>query len=344
MDANEKRKIIQDKEDGMNFSNQRETAQVWLDGIFGLATGDALGCPVQFNAREEMDANPVTDMIGHGTFDMPAGSWTDDTSLALATMDSILRCGRLDPVAVMQCYGRWLLKGEYTPFGKAYDIGHGTMDAILCFLSNDFDVTTCGGAEAENNGNGSLMRILPTCLYLLGTGTAEEEAVRTVEQISALTHAHPRSKLACGIYYYLVRALLEAEPSADASLTEVLQRGINEAMMHYENEAEYQHDLPFYERCRDLSALQGVKRENIRSSGYVVDSLEAALWCAITTGSYEEAMLRCINLGEDTDTIAAIGGGLCGLYYGLDAIPASWRQQLARKIYIKDLCERMAQL
>ncbi len=327
----------------MKFSNQRDAEQVWLGGIFGLATGDALGCPVQFHTREEMDANPVTDMIGHGTFDMPAGSWTDDTSLTLATMDSILRCGRLDPVVVMKCYSEWLLKGAYTPFGKAYDIGHGTMDAILCFLSNDFDVTTCGGAEAENNGNGSLMRILPACLYLLGTGIEEEEAVRTVEQISALTHAHPRAKLACGIYYYLVRGILESDPSTDASLTDLLQKGIDAAMTHYGKEEEYQHDLPFYERCRDLSVLREVKREDIRSSGYVVDSLEAALWCAITTDSYEEAMVRCINLGNDTDTIAAISGGLCGLYYGLDAIPARWRQQLSRKIYIKDLCERIAQ-
>lgn len=328
----------------MEFSNHRDPEAVWMSGIFGLATGDALGCPVQFRTREEMDADPVTEMIGHGTFDMPAGSWTDDTSLALATMDSILQYGRLDPVAVMKCYGQWLLKGEYTPFGKSYDIGHGTMDAILCFLSNGFDVTTCGGAEAGNNGNGSLMRILPTCLYLLGTQTEDGAAVLQVEQISALTHAHPRSRLACGIYYYLVKAVLAAEPFSEESLIKILQKGMDEAMVHYDQEDDYRHDLPFYDRCRDISMLQQAKRQDIRSSGYVVDSLEAALWCAVTTDSYEEAMLRCINLGEDTDTIAAICGGLCGLYYGCDAIPGKWRQKLARKIYIKDLCERMAKI
>ncbi len=332
----------------MEFSNHADPEKVWMSGIFGLAVGDALGCPVQFRTREEMDENPVSDMTGHGTFDMPAGSWTDDTSLALATMDSILQYKRLDLRAVMNCYAKWLLKGEYTPFGKSYDIGHGTMDAILCFLNNGFDAASCGGAEANNNGNGSLMRILPTCLYLLGTGTEEDAAIHLVEQVSALTHAHPRSKLACGIYYNLVKAILETEPGTDALgrefFAKVLQKGMDEAMEHYAQDAEYRKELRHYERCRDLDALQSVKRQDIRSSGYVVDSLEAALWCAVTAESYEEAMLLCINLGEDTDTIAAICGGLCGLYYGLDNIPEKWRKQLARKIYIKDLCEKMAAL
>ena len=331
----------------MVFSNRRDAKNVWLSGIFGLAVGDALGCPVQFCTREEIEENPVTDMKGHGTFDMPAGSWTDDTSLALATMDSILHYGKLDLKAVMHCYAKWLLQGEYTPFGKSYDIGYGTMDAILCFLNNGYDPAGCGGAEANNNGNGSLMRILPTCLYLLGNGTNNDSDVRLVEQVSALTHAHPRSKLACGIYYYLVKALLEVEPSegtlGQPALQQILQKGIDAAMAYYEQQSEYQHDLPFYERCRDLTALGETPREEIRSSGYVVDSLEAALWCAVTTHSYEEAMLRCVNLGDDTDTVAAISGGLCGLYYGYDAIPEKWRQKLARKIYIKDLCERMAE-
>ena len=332
----------------MIYSNGRDPEDVWLSGIFGLAVGDALGCPVQFHTREEIGENPVTDMIGHGTFDMPAGSWTDDTSLALATMDSILQYGKLDLKAVMHCYAKWLLQGEYTPFGKSYDIGHGTMDAILCFLNNGFDPATCGGAEANNNGNGSLMRILPTCLYLLGAGVQADSAVRLVEQVSALTHAHPRSKLACGIYYYLVKALLETEPadtvSGQSSFLQILQKGMDAAMAYYEQQPEYQHDLPFYKRCCNLTALQQIPREDIRSSGYVVDSLEASLWCAITTQSYEEAMLRCVNLGDDTDTIAAISGGLCGLYYGYAAIPERWRQKLARKIYIKDLCEKMAEL
>lgn len=328
----------------MAFYKNADSEQVWLGGIFGLAAGDALGCPVQFRTREEMDDNPVTDMIGHGTYDMPAGSWTDDTSLALATMDSILGCGHLDFAAVMHCFGQWLLKGRYTPFGKAYDIGHGTMDSILCFLNNGFDVTTCGGAEEYNNGNGSLMRILPVCLYLLGNGTEEKEAVQLVQQSSALTHAHPRSQLACGIYFYLVRAILSAEPFAKASLQERLQKGMDEAMAHYEQDAAFNRELPFYERCRNLTMLREEPRQEIRSYGYVVDSLEAALWCALTTDSYEKAMLACVNLGYDTDTVAAICGGLCGLYYGYDAIPLKWRQALPRKIYIKDLCERMAQV
>lgn len=325
----------------MNFGRNLDSEYVWLSGIFGLAVGDALGCPVQFRTREEMDANPVQDMIGHGTYDMPAGSWTDDTSLALATMDSILVGGELDLVSVMHCFGQWLLKGKYTPFGKAYDIGHGTMDSILCFLSNGFDVTTCGGAEEYNNGNGSLMRILPVCLYLLGNRTEESEAVRLVQQSSALTHAHRRSQLACGMYFYLVRAILSAEPSANVPLQEILQKGMNDAMEHYDSDAAFQEELPFYGRCRNLTDLHAEPRQNIRSYGYVVDSLEAALWCAITTGSYEEAMLTCVNLGYDTDTVAAICGGLCGLYYGYDSIPEKWRQALPRKIYIKDLCERM---
>ena len=180
---------------------------MWLDGIMGVVIGDALGCPVQFESRKEVAKHPVTGMRGYGTFNLPEGSWTDDSSLTLALLESIRRLGRIDLDDIMENFMKWLYDGEFTPYGYSYDVGRGTMLAIGRYKKNR-KAKKCGGDEEWNNGNGSLMRILPVCIYnsgkLRGGDLTEHDAIQAVHSVGGLTHAHIRSNIACGLYFFMV--------------------------------------------------------------------------------------------------------------------------------------------
>ena len=224
--------------------------------------------------------------------------------------------------------------GEYTPFGEVFDIGIATSRAVMKY-SNGAKPLESGGKTEWDNGNGSLMRILPVCLYLFeqqkSLNISDDEVIDIVHNCSALTHAHIRSKLACGIYYFLVRAVLRE----CGELTERLQIGIDNAFEYYGKNNE--NELGNYNRLILLSEFKNIPKELIKSTGYVVYTLEAAIWCLINTSSYEEAVLKAVNLGDDTDTVAAVTGGLAGLYYTYDKIPASWIAKVQKKNWIDSL-------
>ena len=307
---------------------------IWKDGIFGVVAGDALGCPVQFESREEVAAHPVTGMRGQGTFNLPAGSWTDDSSLTLALLDSLCDTGSPDLNHIMEDFIAWLDDGAFTPYGYAYDIGFGTMKAIQNYKLVK-DPGLCGGRDENNNGNGSLMRILPACLYCCVKDLKEEEAVPLVDAVGGLTHGHLRAKIACRLYWFMVREIL----NGTGGLKERLQAGLDRGFAYYDREPVLRAEINHYRRLRDLAAFARVPAEEIRSSGYVVDTLEAAVWSLITTDSFKAALLKAVNLGEDTDTVGAVAGGLAGLYYGYEAIPAEWIDVLKRKEWIEEVCE-----
>ena len=306
---------------------------IWKEGIFGVVTGDALGCPVQFESREEVAAHPVTGMRGHGTFNLPAGSWTDDSSLTLALLDSICETGGLDLKHIMGNFVAWLDRGEFTPYGYSYDIGFGTMRAIENYKLVK-DPALCGGRAENYNGNGSLMRIMPACLYCCAKGMEEAEAIPLIDAVSGLTHSHIRAKIACGLYWFMIREVL----NGTGSLAERLQAGLDRGFAYYDRNPEIRTEVDHYRRLRDLSAFARVPAAEIRSSGYVVDTLEAAVWSLVTTDSFREALLKAVNLGDDTDTVGAIAGGPAALYYGYDAIPPEWISELKRKEWIEELC------
>ncbi len=314
--------------------------QMWLTGMMGLVVGDALGLPVQFSTREEMKAKPVTDMEGYGAFLVPEGSWSDDSSLAMATLCSLLEKEGMDYEDMMGRFADWQFKGDYTPFGYAYDQGRTCLEAIYSYAKGA-DVEHCGQTGERSNGNGSLMRILPVCLYgyeqVEKGAVTEAEALNIVHRVSALTHAHQRSQMACGIYYFLVKAVLECQ----GSLQERLQKGMNEAEAYYEKDIANRTELAHYGRLFDLESLRLTEEDQIRSSGYVVDSLEAAVWGLLTTDTYKDALLKVVNLGEDTDTIAAIAGGVGALYYGYEGIPAEWVAVVQKKDWIAEVCGEM---
>ena len=321
----------------MNNKTNKEN-NPWVNGIMGVVVGDALGMPVQFLTREEVQANPITGMRGYGTYNMPIGTWSDDSSMALATLDSICEKKGIEYDDIMQRFVDWALKGHYTPWGKAFDQGCTCMEAIYNYVMKA-DYTTCGKTGEWANGNGALMRIMPVCLYAYVQYKNEkvslEKAVEYVHQVSALTHNHLRSKMACGIYFFMVMAILEEE----GTLKEKLQKGMNAAQNFYRSDVLNLMEWVRYGRMADLNEFARVKEEEIKSSGYVVDSLEAAVWSLITTESLEEGLLKAVNLGGDTDTIGAIAGGLAGLYYGYDQIPVEWRQVIVKGEESVALCE-----
>ena len=313
--------------------------EIWREGILGVVVGDALGCPVQFEEREEVAKHPVTGMRGYGTFGLPAGSWTDDSSLTLALLDSIVRTGKPDLKDIMDNFAEWLDHGAFTPYGYAYDIGGGTMKAIEAYKRSG-DPLLCGGREEWNNGNGSLMRIMPACLYCYKKGMLDDEAVRTVRAVGSLTHAHIRSNIACCLYYFMVKEILDGE----GGLKDRLQKGLDRGFAVLEKEGADPENLACYGRLRDPGAFARTPAEEIRSSGYVVDTLEAVVWSLLTTGSFEEALLKVVNLGLDTDTTGAIAGGLAALYYGEEAIPKEWIKEIKKLDWIEELCDKAEQI
>ena len=318
--------------------NKLKDTTIYRTGMMGVIVGDALGCPVQFHSRTEVAKNPITGMRGYGTFNVPAGSWTDDSSLTLATYDSLRTLGRIDLDDIMNRFMDWLYAGAYTPYDKAYDVGNCCRSAIADYSINH-NPKTCGPRRHLDNGNGSLMRILPVCIYVYDQVTAgkmtEDMAVDLVHQVSALTHGHRRSKMCCGFYYFMVKHILNDR--TDKSLIDCLQDGINDGVRLYSGNDIYQDQLDFVRRLTVLDQFKGVSANRVSSSGYVIDTIEAAVWSLITTDSLKDALLTAVNLGDDTDTVGAIAGGLAALYYGYDAIPADWIQAIQKKDWIDDL-------
>ena len=289
----------------------------WLNGVMGVAIGDALGSPVQFYRRGEKVVSGMEPCTHYHT---PAGTWTDDTSLTLATVESIKRLGRVDLKDIAEGFTSWLFGGKFTPFGTAFDIGKTCRESISAYGWSR-DLTTCGSKTEYSNGNGSLMRILPVCLV------ADDPKV--VEDASAITHAHRRSQVGCGLYYFLVKEILENK----GDLVKRLSDGIQKGFKHYAGEQELEH----YKRLisPDFGRLP---EEEIKSTGYVVDTLEAAVWSLLNTDSFRGALLKAVNLGDDADSVGAVCGGLAGLYYTLEGMPEEWVNAIQKRDWIEEMC------
>lgn len=311
-----------------------------LAAIMGLCIGDALGLPAEFASREKLRAHPVTGMRGGGVHRQPPGTWSDDSSMALCLLDSLAH--GLDYADIMRRFVSWAVAGQYTPYGQAFGIGRTTMKALVRYEKGT-EPLLCGGVSERDNGNGSLMRILPLIFYLHSpqshapTPQVNTEAFfHTIHNVSALTHAHPRCLIACGIYLCIANALLVTK-----QVNEAVGAGLLEAQRYYEGKEKYAQELHHFERLLGGAPNGDFARlpeESIHTTGYVVDSLEAALWCLLNTQNYAECVLQAVNLGGDTDTIAAICGGLAGIAYGYQNIPVEWVHQLARHTDIETMC------
>ncbi|MBT1162921.1 ADP-ribosylglycohydrolase family protein [Bifidobacterium sp. SO1] len=251
-----------------------------MGAVYGQAVGDALGVPYEFSPRGTFDC---TGMIGHGSHSQPAGTWSDDTAMMLATLDSLAdHYGQVDTDNLRAKYVAWARNGEYTPDGVVFDIGTTTGIA----LGQDYG---CDGYW--DNGNGALMRILP----LAFTGATDDD----IRKASAVTHAHEISMDACVRFVHAARMLIAKGEHYDPKIVCELA---------------------------GLDDMRGIPVEKIKSGTFVLDTLQAAVWCLVNTSSYKDCVLKAVNLGEDTDTTAAVAGGLAGILYGLDANP--WKDRL----------------
>ena len=308
----------------------------------GLVVGDALGVPVEFTERAELKKYPVQGMEGFGTYDYPAGTWSDDSSLTLCLADSL--CNGYDLQDIMQKFADWMIKDEYTPHGETFDVGNSTCAAILRFL-NGTTPSRCGGKDEFDNGNGALTRILPIALYQMRIKQMEDgsnlsEILSPIHTVCALTHGHYRCMIACGFYYLI---LYESLTHKERLPIENVRIALKKGFEYYENEIEFKLDINYYHRIKTYDQFIMSEEDSILGSGYVVDSLEAAIWCFVNTDTYADCVLKAVNLGDDTDTTAAIVGGLAGGYYGYNNIPQEWLVTIARREWIEEICQNLYQ-
>jgi len=288
-------------------------------GLWGSVVGDALGVPVEFLGRSQLKDDPVIDMRGFGTHSQPAGTWSDDSSLMIITVESLIYDSQLKHIGLN--FIKWLDEGYWTPHGCVYDVGPTTSMAIYR-IKKGVDISISGGDDELSNGNGSLMRILPVGLYYWNRSTSE--IISLAHKISSITHKHPRSLISCGIYCLMVSFLLKGIPPLDA-----YHETISVAKNEYESNNPFANELPHFKRILS-GELLSLKEDDIKSSGYVIHTLEASLWCFLNSSSYKEAVLKAVNLGDDADTTATVTGGLAGVCYGYDSVPEDWRKQVAR--------------
>ena len=300
------------------------------DGVIGHAIGDAMGVPVEFCIREKLLAHPATKMLGYGSHDVPAGTWSDDTSMELATIDSIVnKEGKIDCNDIMLNFYYWLKEAKYTPYNEVFDAGRTCIQSIINF-SKGYDILDCGQKDEYSNGNGSLMRILPIAYYCYYNDLKDVETFEIVKNVSSLTHAHEISILGCYIYVNYVINLLKGKDKVESYN---LIKSIDYSMFIEES-------LEAYKRILKGN-IKEYSLDKIKSTGYVVDTLEAAFWVLFNANNFKETIIGAINLGNDTDTIAAIAGSMSGIIYGYDSFPQEWLEKLAKRDYIEDLCEKL---
>ncbi|MGB3074882.1 MAG: ADP-ribosylglycohydrolase family protein [Chitinophagales bacterium] len=310
----------------MNYSDKIKSV------LFGVAVGDALGVPVEFHSRQTIRKNPVTDMIGYGTYNLPPGTFSDDSSLTFCLAEALTN--EFDLNTIGQNFVKWCYNNYWTPRGNVFDIGIATRQAIDR-LAKGVRPDLAGGFDVSSNGNGSLMRISPLTFYLLDKPIHERYEI--TKQVSSITHGHIRSVIACFYYLEFARQLF-----AQKDKFEIYKNLQTEITHHLSYLSINLTEVAVFDRLLKQNIYE-LTEENIFSSGYVLHTLEAGIWCLLTTDNYKDAVLKAVNLGEDTDTTGAVTGGLAGLLYGLDNVPANWIKQIAKQDDIEELAERLAE-
>lgn len=303
---------------------------IYKDILFGVAVGDALGVPVEFNSRQTISQKPVTDMIGFGTYNLPAGTFSDDSSLAFCLAEALTQEFSLEKI--VNNFVAWLNNNYWTPRGNVFDVGIATSQAIGR-LQRGCNPELAGGMDVSDNGNGSLMRILPLLVYIKDKEIAERYQI--TKQVSSITHGHIRSIIACFYYLEFARQIVKGIDKIH------IYKNLQSEITDYLNSLSISPDeIKLFDRLLDGNIYELTDKE-IHSSGYVLYTLEASIGFLLTTDNYKAATLKAVNLGEDTDTTGAVTGGLAGLLYGFDTIPKNWLQQIARKADIEDLADRL---
>lgn len=281
--------------------------------LLGLAVGDALGTTLEFTRR---DTKPLhTEMLGGGPFDLRPGQWTDDTAMALALADSLISCSGFNPKDLATRFVRWWQQGAYSCTGTCFDIGITTSAALARFVRTGEPYA--GSTAPDTAGNGSLMRLAPVALFALHDAAQADQLARDQSRI---THAAPQAIEACAYFVDLHREAILGQPdvlrprawSGDAAIAALA-----------------------------AGSWRHKTRDQIRSSGYVIDTLEAAIWAVGTTSTFQDALILAVNLGDDADTVGAVTGQLAGALYGASAIPERWLEPLTWGNYITEAADKL---
>lgn len=290
--------------------------------LLGLAVGDCLGVPLEFSPR---DLKPrVTEMVGGGKFRLPVGAWTDDTSMALCLGHSLLEKKGFDAIDQLNKYSAWHKEGYCSSIGRCFDIGYTTRDALMDF---NYSGEVSGARHEDSAGNGSIMRLAPIPMFYHDD---QSLALQYARLSSETTHAHP--------------LCVEGSALLGAILWDLLQLPVDHGMSK-QALLENRHHLVSRDEWKPIVDMTYCEksRDEIVSSGYVVASLEAALWAFWHTDSFEDALVLAANLAEDSDTVAAICGQLAGAYYGVDAIPQRWFAPLFEQDKIREMARNLVQ-
>lgn len=285
--------------------------------FLGLAVGDALGATLEFEPR---DTHPLhTEMLGGGPFNLKPGQWTDDTSMALALAESLIAHPDFDPTDLMRRFVAWAEGGAYSCTGTCFDIGLTTRQALSRFMRTGDPFA--GSTAPDTAGNGSLMRVAPVALRALDD---EARAVQIARDQSRTTHAAAEAVEACDLFVRMLREAIEGA-GKDALRSRP-----------WDGTA----------RIRDIAAgtWRGKARSQIKSSGYVIDTLEAALWCTDQAAGFEEALVLAVNLAGDADTVGAVTGQIAGAVFGASAIPQRWLEPLAWREQLETLATQLVRL
>ena len=298
--------------------------------LFGVAIGDALGVPVEFKSRELISKNPVVDSIGYGTYNLPPGTFSDDSSLTFCLAEALSVGFNLDIIS--KNFISWYYENYWTARGSVFDVGIATRVAIER-LKKGVQADVAGGVAESSNGNGSLMRILPLVFYLKNKSISERFEI--TRQVSSITHGHIRSVISCFYYLEFARNLILGKDKF-----EIYSNLQTEIPNYLKSLSVNPDEISLFNRLLDNNIFD-LDQDAISSSGYVLHTLEASIWCLLTTENYKDTTLKAVNLGEDTDTTAAVTGGLAALLYGFDSIPDKWINQLARRVDIEDLANRL---
>jgi len=313
--------------------------------LFGIAIGDALGVPFEFKSRESLIENPVKDMVGYGVHNKPPGTFSDDSSLTFSLVESLIDGYDLDDIALNIV--KWYDEAFWSADGEVFSVGRTTRSSIYN-LKNGVDPTLSGGSHEFSNGNGSLMKIAPLVFILIFKPIAERFQI--IDEVSAITHGHIRTVIACFYFLEFLRHLLLGNYDKH-EIYHKLQEEIPDFLFTYFKDI-YSHDKKDLElNLEEISFFNRLLKENIyeldkskiKSGGYVIDTLEAGIWCLLTTNNYHDAVLQAVNLGGDTDTTASVCGALASVLYGFDEIPNKWVEKLLRSEEIEDLAIRFSE-
>ena len=301
-----------------------------LGGLWGSLVGDALGVPVEFKDRAAVGLDPVTDMREFGSHNQPKGTWSDDGALLLCTVDSLVN-HEFDTQDMGRRFVEWMRRDLWTACGEVFDVGMTTSSALMR-IEKGVPAEEAGRTDEDSNGNGSLMRILPVALRF-AADPMDTFATR-LERASSVTHGHARSRMACVFYGQVVRRLLFGLEPNDA-----LAEARSDFAAQYSSSAE----IKYFQRILD-DDFAALLEEQVVSTGYVLHTLHASLWCLVHGDSFRESALRAVNLGGDADTTGCVTGGLAGITYGKDSIPSDWVRVLARPGDVDCLTQEFATL